>query len=401
MFITGTVLDGGVSENSGANPVHSFRVQVDEAFVGLPGNTKQVVVATEGSWLQKGHSYLFDAVWGNDGRLYPVMCGATEETKEEDAVKFLEYLRQRANGKTKTWLSVDVRDHYQPVEGVEVRVDGPGGSLKTRTTANGAATFEDIKPGKYRVSASGTHYRIEKDSGFNQEVSVVAGACASSYVSVVADAEVSGLMRDAQGAPVASLELELVTAPENPTAEISLNRPFFHATTGEDGRFLFAGVSPGRYLLGSNIIGLHSSTVPPTFYPGQRSWNGAVPIEVKLGETAGNLVFVLPDFGGFRDIRVCVIDEKGAPVPSASVGPARKRDDTARLGEKLTTDETGCVTARGYIGVEYAVKAFFRPAGGGIRETHFSESVVIPAGDQPVVKVLKLGKPLGWPKFKQ
>jgi hypothetical protein len=34
---------------------------IDEIFEGLSPKTKEVVVTTEGSWLEKGHTYLIDA----------------------------------------------------------------------------------------------------------------------------------------------------------------------------------------------------------------------------------------------------------------------------------------------------------------------------------------------------
>lgn len=175
------------------------------------------------------------------------------------------------------------------------------------------------------------------------------------------------------------------------------------AKTNADGRFQFESVSPGRYLLGSNLIGLNTSSVPETYYPGQRTRNGAIPIEVKLGETVDNLFFTLPDFGGSREIRVCVVDENGKPVASAGISPAfdKTGGDFARLGKKLTTDETGCIQARGYTRVAYAMYAIIRPPEADIWQTRLSDSVVIDPGEEPVLKVLILKKPIGSKKSRQ
>jgi len=179
--------------------------------------------------------------------------------------------------------------------------------------------------------------------------------------------------------------------------------PFFETKTNTDGRFLFESVSPGRYFLGSNVIGLNTSAVPPTYYPGQRTRNGAIPVDVKLGETVDNLLFTLPDFGGPREIQVCVVDEIGKPVPSAGI--ADELDETggdfARLGEKLTTDETGCIKARGYSRAAYAMHAIVRPPGADIWQMRFSDSLVINPGEEPVHQVLILKKPMGSPKPRQ
>jgi hypothetical protein len=176
---------------------------------------------------------------------------------------------------------------------------------------------------------------------------------------------------------------------------VSLNKPFFTTQTGEDGRFRFESVSPGRYLLGSNVIDLNTSSVPPTFYPGQATRNGALPIDVELGDEVAGVTFILPDFGSLRDIQVYVVDATGKPVESARVRAENLRHaDGAfgRLGEELWTDETGCVKARGYSRVAYPIRAVFTPPGADWRQTRHSESIVIQPGEGPVFKVLTLGQ---------
>jgi len=226
-----------------------------------------------------------------------------------------------------------VTDQHQPVSGADVAITGPDGALRGLTGSDGFVKFEDIKPAKYRVAVSKAHYHLDKSDPAEETVSALAGSCAGARVSVESEAAVSGRLRDPNGAPVASLELELITVPDNPADRISLNKPFFSAKSGADGTFRFESVSPGRYLLGSNIIGLKTSRVPPTFYPGQPERNGAVPIDVEPGAEVDGLAFVLPDFGNLRDIQVCVVDETGKPVAGAGVGPAfgRSRAGEARL----------------------------------------------------------------------
>jgi len=354
-------------------------------------------------WLLKGHSYLIDAGLGKDSRYYPGMCGASGEIGGEYVTPILNFLRERAKGKAKTTLSVLVRDHYHPLQGAEVAVNGPEGVLKAVTDANGSATFEDIKPANYRVTAARTHYRVDAETaGYNMNPHIVAGACPSSSISLEAETFVSGFVRDSKGAPAASLNLELVTVPDHPSDKISLNKPFFEARTDEDGRFRFEGVSPGRYLLGSNVIGLTISSVPPTFYPGRPERMAAVPIDVALDRDVEGLAFSLPDFGGRRDIQVCVQDENGKPVAGASVATPLGRDaeGKARLGEKLLTGETGCVHAGGYALVAYPIVANFRPPDADWRQIRSSERIVIPPSEEPTMKVLTLGKPLFTPKTK-
>jgi hypothetical protein len=398
VLFVGTALDAGIPDVPGERDTRAIRFQVDEIFAGIATDTKEVVVATEGTWLIKGHTYLIDAARGNDNRYYPVMCGTSGESSGRDVADVLEYLRLRATGRAKTSLSVSVRGNNREVAGASVVVSGSDGDLKGVAGADGIARFEGIKPGKYHVSAASAHYRVDADSGFSRDVNVIVGSCPFSSVMMESEASVSGLIRDLKGAPVPSLDLELITAPDAATSEFMLlSKPFFTTTTGPDGKFLFDSVSPGRYLLGSNIIGLHSSGVPPTYYPGQPERNGAVPIDVELGEAVQDIAFTLPDFGGSREIQVCVVDEDGKAVAGAGIRApfGREFDAVPRLGEKLITDETGCVKARGYTKVQYAVGAYYRPPGADFRQSRSSEALMIPPGEEGVVKVLVLGKLTG------
>jgi protocatechuate 3,4-dioxygenase beta subunit len=126
-------------------------------------------------------------------------------------------------------------------------------------------------------------------------------------------------VREANGAPAASLALELVAVPEHPMDELSLDRGFFRAETNNEGVFSFESVLPGKYLLGSNIIDQSTSRVPAIFYPGQRSRANAVPIDVNPRETTGGLILRLPDFGTERKIELCVVDVNGRPVKGARI----------------------------------------------------------------------------------
>ena len=402
VLFVGTVLDPGIPTTPDDQSVRDVTFQVDEIFEGLPRSTKKVVVRTEGSWLEKGHSYLMDVGKGAENHLYPRICGASEEVTSRFAEDNLAFLRLRARGKTKTSLYVNVVDQHKPVADVVVTIHGPQGQLTARTDADGTASFSEIKPARYSVSAVLAHYKMDPDSHSDEAVDVVIGACSGARIEIQSDAAVNGQVFDSKGVPVASLQLELVTDPQDPAKKISLNKPFFDATTNADGSFSFQSVSPGRYLLGSNIIGLNSSTVPPTYYPGQRNRNGAYPIEVKLGETVSNLRFALPDFGGQREIQVCVVDEDGTPIPSAIIAPdyGTKGPDFAQL-TKLSTSETGCASANGYTGVAYSIHAVLRPEGADIWHIRMSDFFVVDPGEEPVHAVLVLHKPLGSPSRKK
>ena len=314
----------------------------------------------------------------------------------------LEFLRERARGKVKTTLNVRVTDQYQPVPEADVTVASPEGRRTARTGADGNAKFEDVKPAYYLVAAVHANYHYDQDSPSDLGVDVLAGTCAGANIQLQAEGAVTGEVRDVKGAPVANLELELTSLAALGKGSLrgTLNGPFFEAKTDADGKFSFDSISPGRYLLGSNIIGLNTSRVPPTYYPGLRSQDSALPLQVKPGEIVEHLLLTLPDFGGSREVQVCVLDEDGKPVPSAGVNTAHSSEEnSARLGENLTTDQTGCVTALGFTRIRYEIHANLRPPGPDIKQTRFSDSILINPGEEPVHVILVLNRRFSFPKF--
>jgi hypothetical protein len=368
-------------------------VSVREIFEGLPPGTKSAIVSTEGWLLEKGQQYLFDTSKGEDGHFYPSICGNTGEVTYKETAEFLDYLRLRAKGKAMTSLTVSATDHDQPVPDADVAITGSKGQLMKHTGPDGRATFSEIPAARYEVVVQKEHYHLDAESS-NDAVDVLAGTCPGTRVSLQAESAVNGLVRDAKGSPVASLQLELVTVPDHPMDKISLSRPFFLAKTDSNGQFFVDAVSPGKYLLGSNIIGLSTSRVPPTFYPGRETRAAAVPIEVELGKTTGNLILNLPDFGAQRQFEFCVVDAAGKPQAGAKIDVDTK-EGTSGFGDDLATDDSGCVRTFGYARATYAVRAVFNRPGASWRETRDSDTVVMPPGEGPVREVLKLGMPIG------
>ena len=394
VVFTGTVRE--VAPASGKDgDWRDVRVSVEEIFEGFQRGTREVLVAGQGEW-KTGEHDLFDTSRGTDGRLYPKMCGNTGEISSPYLADVLAFLRLRAQGKTVTSLKIDVTDNFKPLEGARVTVGNSQVSLTGTSDADGHAMFLPIVPGIYSVSAAKEHYHPDKEMPSEPAVEVVAGTCRWSNVQVQADTTVAGLVRNFQGDPVASLKLDLVAMPKHPDDKLT---PFglpFEAITNTEGRFSFDAVSPGRYLLGSSIMGINDSPISPTFYPGSHERLAAFPIDVKLGEATDNLVFNLPDIGPMRDIELCVVDEAGKPVPSAWIAqsPTPVAENRARLGEKLTTDQHGCMKTQGYAQVTYAVRAVLTGAGATlietVRNTRYSDDIVVPPGKDPFSKVLVL-----------
>ncbi len=374
------------------------RLQVQEVFAGLPAGTKEVMFG--GPWIEKGHTYLIDANREDDGRFGLRTCGSTGETPSNWYTDgMLDYLRQRAAGKAKTSLTVLVVDRNVGVPDAEVTISGLKGRKTARTNAKGIANFGEVAPGRYQVTGMKEHYSQDPEQESSREINVLAGACASGGIALRAVASVSGVVLDAKGSSVPDLKLDLMQTSDGPW----MVRPPLQTVTDAAGAFHFNGVSPGRYYLGTNLFEYtRDSPIPRTYFPGRREKGDAAPIEVAPGDSINGLAMVLPDFGEPRKVQICVVDSSGLPVSGAGVSDSYTKigGEFARLAEKLITDDSGCVQAKGLTGAAYALRASFTPKGPVysdvrelLRQVRSSDETVISPGKDAVHAVLVLKDP--------
>ncbi|HEY3740724.1 MAG TPA: carboxypeptidase-like regulatory domain-containing protein [Bryobacteraceae bacterium] len=379
IFFLGTVIDTGTDDGK---PVHSARFHIDEAFLGIANGQSEIVVESNSLRVVKGVTYLIDAFHrgkdeqGNDW-IDLTTCGASGESTQEPAAAVLRFLRDRAAGTAPpASLGVFAFDNGRHVPGVTITASSGGKSAVLQASSIGTAMFRGIEPGVVELSATHPHYHLEIGPLTDSRVEVLPAACPTALLEFRADTTVTGLMVDANGQPIPYFDLDLISISSGPG-------PGFSTRTGADGKFTFTSVSPGTFWLGANLTWYGSMDVPPTYFPGKLTQTDAVPVVVKLGESVSGLRFTKPDFGSDRTVRVCVVDEAGAPVPAVRIlnphdteGPRR-----ASLGETLMTDETGCATATGYTKVQYSIRASKRSYTGD--PSRSSDYVVIEPGDQP------------------
>ena len=347
---------------------------------------------TEGSWLKKGHLYLFDATKGQDGALLTKRCGSTADIDSNSIQDFLGYLRSRQRGEFASSLTVVVRDEFSPVENVDVTIRSEQRMFSTTTDALGNASFSNIEPGTYSLQATRQHYQLNEERVSDHVATVIAGTCPSALMLLKADGGVSGVVRDVYGAPISALPIELLEI-RNGSQQVS-DLAWFQSRTDNDGKFTFDSVSPGRYYLGTNLLEFEKAArVPPVFFPGLRDRNGAIPIDVRLGELTDNLLFTFPDFGPMREITFLVIDDTGHVVNGAIIGNdifTQNSGDTGAIEAGLRTDKTGQVISKGYEALHYRVMAMTDDP--DYRQSRFSEAIEIPPGKGPIRITLVLKK---------
>jgi hypothetical protein len=268
VIFVGLVVDADSPDDSKDAKLRPARLQVQEAFQGLSSGTEEVIVFTQGSWLKRGATYLVDAYKRSDGLLEPGLCGATEEIESRNTRDLLEYLRTRQAGGAKTSIHVQVQDGLKPVSDVDVTIAGPTRLFTAKTDHDGVASFQNLEPGQYRVRASREFYRLDPTRDQEEKVEVAHGGCSGAFISMQAQGEVSGLVRDDQGTPVADLPVELMEVQDD--SRHSLSRGWFHSKTDGKGNFRFEFVSPGQYYLGANPCWiLKDRANPKDFLPGQ------------------------------------------------------------------------------------------------------------------------------------
>lgn len=382
IFFVGTVLDGGVPEGNGREGNRLVRVQVSESLMGLDPTFKEVTVRVEGDSLRRGHTLLFDADRNDDGTISPAICGVTSDVTSADAKDLLEYLKLRKSGKTTASLKVFVRDDLKPVRDVQVQLIGGRKSSSTKTGSDGNAEFPDLVPGTYQIRASREHYQLDADHTSDSSVDVIEGECAIAFVHMRAQGSVSGFLRDVHGVPVQSFTLELN---EIPGEREDGQTGWYSTTTDSNGEFRFESVSPGRYHLGTNLLDyMRTSPGFTTYYPGQRSRNGAVPVEVKLGEETSALIYTLPKFGKERDLRIRVVNEDGQPVQFADVKSENgDGDDFGGYQNARLTDANGTVVFRGFEDVRYQFRSILRIQGPNHSKFTISEPAEVVPGEGP------------------
>src|SRR5262249_43879228 len=159
-----------------------------------------------------------------------------------------------------------------PLAGVTIKIKSERQSLEVETGRDGKFNIEGLEPGDYQVTALSPEGYASGDSRkLEQEFSLRDCGCGRATFSFDPSSEVYGRVLDAEGKPVAGVEMNL-TAEEWQDDDIKdgVIKSFrtLHGETDKEGRYKIGRVDPGRYLLGVNItIPTPQSPYPRVFYP--------------------------------------------------------------------------------------------------------------------------------------
>lgn len=345
-----------------------FKFAVTQSFLGVAG--AEVEVWTRGggdcgSDFEQGESYLVYATrLEKSGRLATGYCSRTGPLAE--AAEDLEVLRGLAGGTHVATLSGTVVRRQRnlegdskgggPMSGASVVVEGGGERREVSTDEQGRFSLRGLKPGRYKVKPS----LPDELTALLPErrATVTDRGCAVVDFVVVDNGRVSGLVTDDGGRAAASIRLTLVDA-DDPRLERGYGKA---AVTDAAGRYAFAGVPPGRYLIAVNLTrfpeyGAPTNAFPRTYYPSAPRAADAEVVTLGAGQELRDRDLRLLPRLAERSVEISVVWDDGRPVAGASVSFTDVTYHDPGGGSGANADADGRFTLKGYEGQTFVLQA--------------------------------------------
>jgi hypothetical protein len=319
------------SEGIKPHQIPVARLSVGRAFKGVAEKEVRMWQGTgDGDCsfvFEKGETYLLYATYDEETKLYGTNT-CTRSRPVAYAADDLDYLRGLPGSDATTRLSgmlarIDYSDDGNQTPallgGVKVVAeDAQGRRFEATTDAEGLYKITGLPAGRYKVRPELPSH-LSLAYGYLDEVEVPAGGCAGVSFLARTDGRISGTLIDAEGRPVAETYVDLVPA-EHADRVNDRKVGRFKKTDG-DGRFEFAELTAGTYLLGINIRQEPSGgqPFPRTYFPGVGSAAEAQSIKLENGQKFSDLVLHLPPRLPVRAVEGVLVWPDGKPVTKALV----------------------------------------------------------------------------------
>ncbi len=267
-----------------------------------------------------------------------------------------------------------VRD--EPMRDVAVALEKDGTVLNAATDSGGTFASDGLSPGTYQVRLVLSE-RYYADVRPRDAVLLDVRGCASVDVTVYHNGRVTGRVVDATRRPIAGLTLELAASTNAKRFGSERRRTI----TAADGRFQFARVPAGRFVIGA-------LPDPPVFYPGVQPLPSATRVTVGAGELVSLPDFVMPAASPYVGLTGVVFDADGVPAERARVFLMGVGERGQILAEPVLTDMSGRFALAAPAHREYKVFAERERPGNPARRVEWSEQTSLTA--EVPVKPLRL-----------
>lgn len=314
-------LDGTSSTVQGPG-YYRVRLSVLEMFRGGPHSQEIDILTNEqssacGVPFETGAEYVVFTYSNEDSNeLWTSKCSHThklEAGKEDADVSWMRALATAPRGATIYGNLIPSLNPAGPSPSATIRLSG----TETRSAVvdeNGKYLFGGLRPGEYTVSAA-------LPAGFapNEEQTVTVGEKACSQVDwpVRYDGHIRGLVSDADGRPMPDVFMVLQRRDPNSAtgfADIDLK------DSGPDGRYDFAPVPPGDYLVSANHLGPSPARpYPRLYYPNAESEEGAATIHLPASGTVDNINITFKNAWRAVAVHARVLLPDGSPAVGADV----------------------------------------------------------------------------------
>jgi len=377
----------------------AVRFAVEQRGRGVDSETVVVESAPQdgvncGYTFRVGESYVVYAGAAPGGQLTTNMCSGTKLAK--DAAADLAFLKEvagpprgvRVFGHVRRieedLVSFGRRD-YGGVAGARVEVIGDRASREGTTGQDGSYDFSDLPPGRYTVTVTppkglalaGPPLPREQHHPPPRSVTLTnPSECAETWTWPRTDSQISGVLRNADGSAADEEVIDLIAV--SSVTRVDKVIPHVSVRTGADGRFTFAFIPPGTYLVGVNL-----GNPPPASQLDRRSYHPGVtdpPTATKVTVDAGSRIelapFKLQDWPLVRRISGTVMWSDGVPATDATV------TIFGAASERVPLDSAGRFTLTLPYGAQFWVNARASRAVNGVRVQGNSSPLTIGRNDR-------------------
>jgi hypothetical protein len=173
-----------------------------------------------------------------------------------------------------------------PNQKIVAKRESDGTEYAALTDSSGHYEFAPLPLGSYELNAD----TVQGLLAVGQYAEVQSRSCSQVGFQLLPDSTISGRVTTADGKPAKYAQVAIV-----PTSPGGLQ--FDSAIADEDGYFEIKGAQPGRYLLGIGIQARQGSRLwrSRVYYPGVRTSDAAVVIELGQAEKRANINFQVPN----------------------------------------------------------------------------------------------------------